>query len=62
MGYTISVSLIEFLRKCCIIYDVIFDKVATMLGKKVIKFERLKIGSILRADKTGFRRLSHIFV
>ena len=30
-----------------------------MLGKRVIKFERLKITSILRADKTGFCRLGH---
>ena len=40
MGYTISVSFIEFLM-----YDEIFDKVLAMLGKRVIKFERLKIGS-----------------
>ena len=32
-----------------------------MLGKRVIKLERLKIGQILCADKTGFRRLSHIY-
>ena len=44
VGYTISVSFIEFLRKFCV-YDEIFDKVATMLGKRVIKFERLKIRS-----------------
>ena len=44
MGYTISVSFIEFLRKFCV-YDEMFDKVATMLGKRVIKFERLKIRS-----------------
>ena len=31
-----------------------------MLGKRVDKFERLKI-RILRADKTGIRRLGHIY-
>ena len=41
VGYTISV---EFLRKFCV-YDEIFDKVLRMLGKRVIKFERLKIRS-----------------
>ena len=32
-----------------------------MLGKRVIKFERLKLSQMLRADKTGhgFRRLGH---
>ena len=32
-----------------------------MLGKKVIKFERLKISQILHVDKTGFHRLGHIY-
>ena len=31
-----------------------------MLGKRVIKGS--KLGQILRADKTGFRRLGHILV
>ena len=39
VGYTISVSFIEFLRKFCV-YNEIFDKI--LLGKRVIKFERLK--------------------
>ena len=30
-----------------------------MLGKRVIKFERLKLDQILCADKTGFRRLEY---
>ena len=45
VGYTISVSFIEFLRNFHV-YDEIFDKVLLiMLGKRVIKFERLKIRS-----------------
>ena len=44
VSYTISVSFIEFLRKLCV-YDEIFDKVLCQLGKRVIKFERLKIRS-----------------
>ena len=32
-----------------------------MLGKRVIKFERFKLGQILHADKTGLRRLGHIY-
>ena len=31
-----------------------------MLGKRVIKFEKLKIRSNLRADKTGFCRFGDI--
>ena len=58
VSYTISVSFIEFLRKFCV-YDEIFD-ISTMLGKRFIKFERLKIRSNLGADQTGFRRLGHI--
>ena len=42
VAYTICVSFIEFFRKFCV-YDEIFDKV--LLGKRVIKFERLKIRS-----------------
>ena len=34
MGYTVSVSFIEFLRKFCVYEN-------TMLGKRVIKFEKL---------------------
>ena len=52
VDYTISVSLLNSSRKFCV-YDEIFDKVF-MLGKRVIKFERLKISQILRADKTRF--------
>ena len=32
-----------------------------MLGKTVIKSESSKFGQILCADKTGFRRLGHIY-
>ena len=32
-----------------------------MLGKRVIKLKGSKFGQILHADKTGFRRLGHIF-
>ena len=60
VDYTISASFIEFLRKFCI-YDKIFDKVYTMLGKRVINLKGSKLGQILRADKIGLRRLSHIF-
>ena len=60
MGYTISVSFIEFLRKFCV-YDEIFDEVATMLGKKLLNLKGSKLGQILHADKTGFRRLGHIY-
>ena len=35
--YTKSVSFIEFLRNFCV-YDEIWVKIATMLGKTVIKF------------------------
>ena len=35
VGYTISVSFIEFLRKLCV-YNEIFDKILAMLGKRVI--------------------------
>ena len=44
VSYTISVSFIEFLRKVCV-YDEIFDIRSNMLGKRIIKFERLKIRS-----------------
>ena len=46
--HAISVNFIEFLRKFCV-YDEMFDQVAssTKLGKRVIKFERLKIRSNL---------------
>ena len=64
MGYTISVSFIEFLRKFCAYvrkfcaYDEILSTIA-MLGK--ILNLKDKLGQILCADKTGFRRLSHIY-
>ena len=31
-----------------------------MLGKVLLNLKGSKLGQILRADKTGFRRLSHI--
>ena len=31
-----------------------------MLGKELINLKGSKLGQILRADKTGFRRLDHI--
>ena len=40
VGYTVSVSFIEFLRKVCA-YDEILIKY--YVGKRVIKFEKLKI-------------------
>ena len=33
-----------------------------MLGKRIIKFEGSKLGLIIHADKTGFRRLNHIML
>ena len=54
--YTISVSFTEFLRKFCV-YDEIYDKV--LLGKR-LNLKGSKLGQILRADKTGFRRFGHI--
>ena len=57
MGYTISVSFIEFPRKFCV-FDEVFDKVHTMLGKNL---KGSKLGLILHAEKTGFRRLDHIY-
>ena len=53
MGYTISVSFIGNL------YDEIFDKVLC-LEKELLNLKGSKLGQILRADKTGFRRLGHI--
>ena len=35
--------------------------VTIMLGKRVIKFESLRLGQILSADKIGFCRLGHIY-
>ena len=58
VAYTISVSFIEFHRKFCV-YDEIYDKVAAMLGKELLNLKVSKLGQILRADKTGFRRLGH---
>ena len=55
LGYTISVSFIEFLRKFCV-YDEIFDKVLCY-EKELLNLKGSKLGQILRADKTGFRRL-----
>ena len=55
VGYTISVSFIEFLRKFCVasnVHDEIFDNEKELLN--------LKLGQILHADKTGFHRLGHI--
>ena len=59
VGYTISVSFIEFLRKFCV-YDEIFDKVLCY-EKELLNLKGSKLGQILRADKTGFRRLGHNF-
>ena len=57
VGYTISVSFIEFLRKFCV-YDKIFDKVLCY-EKELLNLQCSKLGQILCADKTGFRRLGH---
>ena len=60
IGYIIYVNFIEFLRKCCVyIYDKTFDKVLCQ-EKELLNLKGSKLGQILRADKTGFRRLSHI--
>ena len=32
-----------------------------MLGKELLNLKSSKLGQILRADKTGFRRLGHIY-
>ena len=58
VGYTISVSFIEFLRKFCV-YDEIYDKVLCQ-EKELLNLKGSKLGQILHADKTGFRRLGHI--
>ena len=60
MGYTISVSFIEFLRKFCV-HDEIFDKVLCY-DKELLNLKGSKLSQILCADKIGFRRLSHIFI
>ena len=54
MGFTISVSFIEFLRKFCV-YDEIFDRV--LLGKELLNLKGSKLGQILCADKQTW---SHI--
>ena len=59
MGYTISISFIAVLKKFCV-YDEIFDEVPC-LEKELLNLKGSKIGKILRADKTGFRRLDHIY-
>ena len=58
MGYTVSVSFIEFLRKFCV-YSEIFDKVLCQ-EKELLNLKGSKLGQILCADKTGFRRLGYI--
>ena len=58
MGYTISVSFIEFLGKFCV-YGEIFDKVLCQ-EKELLNLKVSKLGQILFADKTGFHRLGHI--
>ena len=55
MGYTISVSFIEFPRKFCT-YDETFDK-ALCKEKELLNLKSSKLGQILRVDKTGFCRL-----
>ena len=50
-------NFIEFLRKVCL-YNETFDKVLAMLG---VNLKGSKLGQILHADKTGFRRLGHKF-
>ena len=49
-------KFIEFLMKYC----EIFDNVLAMLGEKLLNLKGSKLGQVYRADKTGFRRLSHI--
>ena len=61
VGFTISANFIEFLRKVCV-YDETFGKVLAMLGKELFNLKGSTLGQILRADKTGFCRLGHIFV
>ena len=60
VGYTVSVSFIEFLRKFCV-YNEIFDKVLCQ-EKELLNLKGSKLGQILCADKTGFRRLGHIYI
>ena len=57
MGYTISVSFIEFLRTFCV-YDEFLIKY--YIRKKLLNLKDSKLGQILHADKTGFCRLGHI--
>ena len=38
-----------------------FDKVLCQ-EKELLNLKGSKLGQILRADKTGFRRLDHIFI
>ena len=59
VGYAISVYFIEFLRKFCV-YDEIFDKILYQ-ENELLNLKGSKLGQILRADKTGFRRLGHIY-
>ena len=54
-------NISKFYWKFCV-YEYIIDKVATMLGKELLNLKGSKLGQILRADKTGFRRLSHIIL
>ena len=58
VDYAISVYFIEFLKKFCV-YDEIFDKVLCQ-ENELLNLKGSKLGQILRADKTGFCRLSHI--
>ena len=56
MGYTISVSFIEFL-----VYMMKFLIKYYVRKKELLNLKGSKLGQILCADKTGFRRLSYIF-
>ena len=61
VGYTISVSFIEFLRKFCV-HDEKFLIKYYVRKKKLLNLKDSKLGQILRADKTGFCRLGHIYI
>ena len=62
MGYTISVSFIEFLRKFCV-YDGSIDKVLRMLRRKsyILNLKGLKLAQILRADKRKTKKETIVF-
>ena len=56
MSYTISVSFIEFL------VNMMKFLIKYYVRKELLNLKGSKLVQILRADKTGFRRLGHIYV